>query len=36
VTGADVVLTMLFDADAVEAVIVEALPAMESHAVWLQ
>jgi len=36
VAGADVVLTMLFDADAVEAVFAEALPAMESHAIWLQ
>lgn len=36
VAGADVVLTMLFDADAVEAVIAEALPAMESNAIWLQ
>jgi len=36
VAGADVVLTMLFDAAAVESVIAEALPAMGSGAVWLQ
>jgi len=36
VAGADVVLTMLFDADAVQAVIAEALPAMAPHAIWLQ
>jgi 3-hydroxyisobutyrate dehydrogenase len=36
VSGADVVLTMLFDADAVQAVIAEALPAMAPHAIWLQ
>lgn len=36
VAGADVVLTMLFDAAAVESVISEALPAMGSGAIWLQ
>ncbi|HEY3340248.1 MAG TPA: NAD(P)-binding domain-containing protein [Propionicimonas sp.] len=36
VAGADVVITMLFDAAAVEAVIAEALPAMARHAIWLQ
>ena len=36
VAGADVVVTMLFDAAAVESVIAEALPAMGSGAVWLQ
>ena len=36
VAGADVVVTMLFDASAVEAVIAEALPAMASGAIWLQ
>jgi len=36
VEGADVVLTMLFDAAAVESVIAEALPAMGSGAIWLQ
>jgi len=36
VAGADVVLTMLFDADAVQDVIAQALPAMEPHAIWLQ
>ena len=36
VAGADVVLTMLFDAAAVESVIAEALPAMGSGAIWLQ
>jgi 3-hydroxyisobutyrate dehydrogenase len=36
VADADVVLTMLFDAAAVETVIAEALPAMSGDAVWLQ
>ncbi|OJX69842.1 MAG: hypothetical protein BGO94_15385 [Micrococcales bacterium 72-143] len=36
VAGADVVLTMLFDADAVRSVMREVLPAMRPGAVWLQ
>jgi 3-hydroxyisobutyrate dehydrogenase len=36
VTGADVALTMLFDAAAVEEVMTQALPAMAADAVWLQ
>jgi 3-hydroxyisobutyrate dehydrogenase len=36
VSSSDVVLTMLFDGDAVEAVMEEALPAMGSDAVWIQ
>ena len=36
VADADVVLTMLFDAEAVQAVIAEALPAMPAGAIWLQ
>ncbi len=36
VSGAQVVLTMLFDADAVEGVMAQALPAMGEDAVWLQ
>lgn len=36
VAGADVVVTMLFDADAAEQVMREALPAIESGAVWVQ
>ena len=34
--GADVVVTMLHDGDAVEQVIAGVLPAMEEHAIWLQ
>lgn len=34
--GADVVITMLFDGDAVEQVMSGVLPAMEEDAVWLQ
>jgi 3-hydroxyisobutyrate dehydrogenase len=36
VSGADVVITMLFDADAVEQVMTEALPALGSGAIWVQ
>jgi len=36
VADADIVVTMLFDADAVTAVMAEALPAMRPDAVWLQ
>ena len=36
VADADIVLTMLFDAEAVEAVIADALPAMPVDAIWLQ
>lgn len=36
VSGADIVLTMLFDADAVTTVMAQALPAMRSDAIWLQ
>ncbi|WP_081998655.1 NAD(P)-dependent oxidoreductase [Sinomonas humi] len=36
VAEADVVLTMLFDTDAVEGVMGEALPAMREDAVWIQ
>lgn len=36
VAGADVVLTMLFDADATDEVMRTALPAMSADAVWLQ
>jgi 3-hydroxyisobutyrate dehydrogenase len=36
VSGADVVITMLFDADAVIEVMEQALPAMRGDAVWLQ
>lgn len=36
VRDADVVVTMLFDADAVEQVMARALPAMKSDAVWAQ
>ena len=36
VSGAQVVLTMLFDTDAVEGVMTQALPAMREDAVWLQ
>ena len=36
VADADIVLTMLFDAEAVQAVIAEALPAMPAGAIWLQ
>jgi 3-hydroxyisobutyrate dehydrogenase len=36
VSGADVVLTMLFDTAAVTDVITDALPAMRKDAVWLQ
>jgi 3-hydroxyisobutyrate dehydrogenase len=36
VSGADVVLTMLFDADAVTAVMGDALPACTRDAVWVQ
>src|SRR6478609_113772 len=36
VAGADVVVTMLFDADAVAQVMEEALPAMAPEAVWVQ
>lgn len=36
VADADVVLTMLFDAEAVRAVMAEALPAIRPGAVWLQ
>jgi 3-hydroxyisobutyrate dehydrogenase len=36
VTGADVVVTMLFDADSVAQVMEEALPAMAPEAVWVQ
>jgi 3-hydroxyisobutyrate dehydrogenase len=36
VAGADVVLTMLFDTDAVAAVMEAALPAVRPDAVWLQ
>lgn len=36
VSGAEVVLTMLFDADAVEQVMAKALPAMHEDAVWIQ
>jgi 3-hydroxyisobutyrate dehydrogenase len=36
VSGADIVLTMLFDGDAVEEVMGEALAAMRGDAVWIQ
>lgn len=36
VAGADIVLTMLFDAEAVRTVMAAALPAMRSGAIWLQ
>ena len=36
VAGADVVVTMLFDADSVAQVMEEALPAMAPDAVWVQ
>jgi len=36
VSGAEVVVTMLFDLDAVTAVMVDALPAMRPDAVWVQ
>lgn len=36
VSGADVVLTMLFDADAVAEVMEQALPAVGQHALWVQ
>ena len=36
VTGADAVLTMLFDADAVAATLADALPAFGSDTVWVQ
>jgi 3-hydroxyisobutyrate dehydrogenase len=36
VAGANVVLTMLFDAESVETVITEALPALAPDAIWLQ
>ena len=36
VAGADVVVTMLFDADSVAQVMAEALPAMAPKAVWVQ
>ncbi|MDM4762022.1 NAD(P)-dependent oxidoreductase [Galbitalea sp. SE-J8] len=36
VEGADAVLTMLFDADAVRAVMATALPAMRPGAIWMQ
>lgn len=36
VSGADVVVTMLFDGDAAEEVMTEALPAMREDAVWVQ
>lgn len=36
VSGADVVVTMLFDADAVVQVMEQALPAMDAKAVWVQ
>lgn len=36
VRGADVVVTMLFDADAVEQVMSRALPAMGADAIWAQ
>lgn len=36
VAGADVVVTMLFDTDAVEKVMERALPAMRGEAVWVQ
>jgi 3-hydroxyisobutyrate dehydrogenase len=36
VSGADVVLTMLFDADAVAAVMEQALPAVDRSTVWVQ
>lgn len=36
VQGADVVLTMLFDADAVAAVMEQALPAVDRGTVWVQ
>jgi 3-hydroxyisobutyrate dehydrogenase len=36
VSGADVVLTMLFDADAVAAVMEQALPAVDRSALWVQ
>lgn len=34
--GADVVLTMVFDADAVQSVMADALPALAEDAVWVQ
>jgi 3-hydroxyisobutyrate dehydrogenase len=36
VAGADVVVSMVFDADAVESVMSQALPALPEDAVWLQ
>lgn len=36
VSGADAVLTMLFDADAVAAVMEQALPAVDRSALWVQ
>ena len=36
VAGADIVLTMLFDAEAVRTVMAAALPAMRPGAIWLQ
>ncbi len=36
VSGADVVITMVFDLDAVTAVMAEALPAMRPDTVWMQ
>lgn len=36
VAGADVVITMMFDADAVESVMTGVLPALAGDAVWLQ
>jgi 3-hydroxyisobutyrate dehydrogenase len=36
VSGADVVVTILFDAEAVEQVMTQALPAMREDAVWIQ
>lgn len=36
VSGADVVITMLFDADAVAQVMEQALPALDANAVWVQ
>ena len=36
VSGADIVLTMLFDASAATEIMTRALPAMRSDAVWLQ
>jgi 3-hydroxyisobutyrate dehydrogenase len=36
VAGADVVLTMLFDAESIETVMADVLPAMAPDAIWLQ